>query len=91
MFGELSAIQAESATRDLQFWNGPWPSNKQGTRFSNHLYAHFFRKVEKLHCFVTNEVPFRFHEELMVREAANKEIYTFRVVQGLQISKEVDF
>ena len=27
----------------------------------------FFRKVGKLHCFVTNEVPFRFHEELMVR------------------------
>ena len=66
-FGELSAIQAESATRDLQFCSGPRASNKQGTRFFKHLYAQLFTKVEKLHCFVTNEVPFRFHEELMVR------------------------
>ena len=41
-FGELSAIQAESATRDLHFWSGPRASNEQGTRFFKHLYAHFF-------------------------------------------------
>ena len=66
-FGELSAIQAESATRDLHFWSGTKASNKQGTRFFKYLYAHSFRKVEKLHCFVMNEVSFRFHEELMLR------------------------
>jgi hypothetical protein len=60
-FGELSAIQAESSIL------GPRAANKQGTRFFKHLYEHDFRKVEKLHCFVTNEVPFRFQEELMVR------------------------
>ena len=30
-FGELSTIQAESATRDVQFYSGPRSSNKQGT------------------------------------------------------------
>ena len=32
-----------------------------------YIYMRFFRKVEQMHCFITNEVPFRFQEELMVR------------------------
>ena len=46
-FGELSAIQAESATRDLQFERGFKASNKQGSRFLKDLYAHVLRKVTK--------------------------------------------
>ena len=34
---------------------------------SNDEYVFFFQTIKKLHCFVTNEVPFRFQEELMVR------------------------
>ena len=64
-FGEVSAIQAESATRDLQFLHGLRASNKQGSRFLK-------GKVTKIHCFVTNQMPFRFQEELMVRFESQK-------------------
>ena len=50
----------------------PWLQISKELDFSNIYNAHFFRKVEKLYCFVTNEVPFRFHEELMVRFEAQK-------------------
>ncbi len=44
----------------------------QGLQMSNEIdflkiYMRICLKIKKLHCFATNEVPFRFQEELMVR------------------------
>ena len=43
------------------------------------------------HCFVMNEVFWRFGEFRRYRPDQELEIYNFRVVPELQISKEVDF
>ena len=37
----------------------------------------FFRKLEEIHCFGTNEVPFMFQEELMVRLEPQKRYLQF--------------
>ena len=49
-FGKLSAIQARSATRDLQLWIAPRSLNEEGSRFSM-IHVRIFEKIYKVTLF----------------------------------------
>ena len=54
------------------------------------VYVRIFVKVIKVNCFGTNEVPFKFQEELMVRFQPQKRDLQFRVVRLIPLVRFVD-
>ena len=94
MFPEVILVPFEPQKRDLQLWNWPRASTRQGGCLFNELpFWNVFAKVWWIWDLVLSPVRRHsgFWRSYWYHSNRKKEIYKFGMVSGRQISKEVNF